>query len=214
MPIRFCPHCGHRLRKGANFCSNCGKPITKESPEINILYNEENQCPNCGYIIDSLSIICPTCGGLIPRKYISHSVRDFLKQLYEIENEQHGILKDVANKIRKELLGLESFETKKLKRKIMLIKTFPVHKSIEDITEFMLLAESNIIVDLSKNRFGHKWGKLDKIKRNPDTLISDTWVEKMQSLYQQAELLFQSTMAFSQIKQIYERKMRALKIKI
>lgn len=51
-----CPHCGHKLKEKAKFCSHCGKVAVS------------NLCPKCGAKIKEETKFCPECGSKLKQK--------------------------------------------------------------------------------------------------------------------------------------------------
>ena len=55
-----CLKCNEELKKGTNFCPNCGQKVEKEEDikkDDGSLY-----CPKCGQKVDKNIIYCPVCG--------------------------------------------------------------------------------------------------------------------------------------------------------
>ena len=208
----FCPSCGAVLDKEANFCSKCGKQINNSvSITSQTVENRRIQyikCPNCGSNMSALDATCPHCGLEIIGKQVATSVQAFANALAQIESERKTQKKPFF-----------SSEPAKLSdtalRTISLIKTYPIPNTVEEIMEFMFLAEANIDTSLSKRTL------LNKLNKSPtwapprdDQFISDAWVAKMQQIYRKAEISFSHTTMFAKIKEIYENKMNELKIPI
>ena len=103
-------------------------------------------------------------------------------------------------------------------QKLTLIQSFPIPNTIDDILEFMYLAVTNIDVALSKNTLSNRQQRKLGNSINPTISvprsISDAWVSKMQQAYQKAKMSFPDNPAFESIKQMYESKMRELKLPI
>ena len=91
-----------------------------------------------------------------------------------------------------------------------MIKSFPIPNTIEEITEFVILAAGNIDVNLSRVSLGNKWGRLGNDYKANERGISDAWVGKLQQAYQKAELSFSDIQIFEKIKEIYTKKMTEL----
>lgn len=197
----FCPYCGKNLENGFRFCYNCGKEINVGNYKSNIFKNSNDnmnnqmlKCPNCGSVIAKRATNCLYCGIKFDDKSHTTSVKEFSHRLMEIE------------KGRKE--GIFGIGKKNVNNQIlMLIKTFPIPNSVDEILEFILLANANINVDLSKRSF---WGN----SSSEAAEISNAWVTKMQLAYQKAEILFSDDTVFLKIQKIYLNKMKELKIKV
>ena len=193
----FCSHCGTKLPSGAGFCSKCGKNVSTNLSQIQATVQETNKgfkCPNCGSVLTETTSTCSYCGIILKEEKSLNSVQQLSSQLLEIEKGRkkgwHGIGKRNPNN-----------------QILMLIKTFPIPSTIDEILELVLLAESNINVDLSKKKiFGNSSGE--------EADISNAWVSKMQLAYKKAEIMFPNKPIFIKIQKIYFDKMKELKIKV
>ena len=195
--IAFCPNCGTKLNENAKFCHGCGAAINadvnssqsaKVQPEIQQEnhYNQRQQeyagkilkCPNCGEVITETTVICPSCGMQITGRAAVSSVQAFKDQLMAIESSRkHGF---------GGALGFYTAADKADIKKLSLIKTFPIPNSIDDCLEFMMLAEANIDVGLSKNTIMNKMNKAGNSIETSATIsrtISDAWVLKMNQCF-------------------------------
>ena len=175
MKVQFCPFCGTKLDDGAMFCKNCGKavatnvkeaenakgddPIDENRTERKTIYEGDiHKCPLCGEILNSFVLTCPSCGYDIRGKKSSDSVHEFAIRLLQSNDE---------------------------KQKIMLIRSFPIPNSKEDILEFVILASTNI-------------------ENKMDNELSDAWQAKFEQAYQKASLLFKDDDdVFQKINEIY-----------
>lgn len=199
----FCSKCGEPLQEGASFCSKCGSGVDE-----NIVTREDNKtrrteflgevlkCPNCGAVITETTAICPECNAKITRLSAVGSVQKFKEEIFEIEKGRSKGLKG--------LLNMSNSTTDS--QILMLIKTFPIPNSVDDILEFIFLSIANIDVSLSKKSMFKKSG----IKAE----ISNAWVLKMQQAYEKARVAFSSEPSFKQIQNIYYGKMKELKLKV
>lgn len=215
----FCSNCGTKLNSGAKFCSSCGASVsgtvTQTSPPIpptkNVSATSPNQrqqeyagtvlkCSNCGCAITQTTAICPECGMRITGLSAVSSVQQLSNQLMEIENAKN---KGIG------MFGFTSQNAKSNAKSqvLMLIKTFPIPNTVDDVLEFTLLANANIDVRLSKRGF---WGK----SSTEEAEVSNAWVSKMQQAYQKAEIAFSNDPVFKQIQKIYFDKMKELEIKV
>ncbi len=195
----FCTQCGKQLEDGVKFCSSCGSPIKNQT---NTSYAGNNlKCPNCGAPLSSISATCPSCGIGFSSKVSSAVIKDFNRQLSEIDNENKGLLSNIVQSISSTVK--ENIEQDKRKRKLMLIRNFPVPNSLDEIMEFILLAESNIDTNLSKKTFFHRGpsGNIDWNITQRD--ISDEWVVKLQQIYAKAKIVFKNDPSFPTVKKHY-----------
>ena len=225
--MSYCTNCGAKLSEGAKFCGECGtKVASNEAPQSPVESHEDSsshreqkfvgkiyKCPNCGETVDGVMAICPYCHHRLSDKSASSVVTKFSEQLLEIENE------------RKESGKMGMFGTvfsdmapaSKADKKILsLVKSFPIPNTVEDITEFMLLADTNIDPSLSKKSLLNKMNSINRYETSTSirTTISDAWVAKMEQAYKKAKLSFQDDPLFPKIEKIYLDKMKELKIKI
>ena len=123
------------------------------------------------------------------------SVQDLSFKLMEIEKEKN-----------KKWFGLNSANAKA--QTLTLIKTFPIPNTVDDILEFILLANVNIDVNLSRRGFR------GRIPSGEESEVSNAWVSKMQQAYQKAEIAFPNDPSFKQIQKIYFEKMKELRIEL
>lgn len=232
---KFCTSCGAKLIPGNKFCGNCGAPTGIESNNTNQaippipgahssspLSSMENptarhqefagimiKCPNCGASINQTTAVCPECGHYMTGRAAVSSVQRFSDQLLVLEahRKKDGLLDMLNSKVNPTDM-----------QKLTLIRSFPVPNTIDDIQEFMLLASSNINVELSKrgfSLFGPSTTPTTEVtSSNIERVISDAWVAKMQQIYQKAEIVFPNEPAFAYVQQLYLDKMKELKIKV
>ena len=218
--VAFCSNCGTQLNPDAKFCHGCGSPVTApQSGNSTSVMNEMLQiantapiqqgreqyagsvlkCPNCGATMDSMDVVCPDCGYQISSRKVTSSVQQLNNQLMQLEASRKkslGILIDPIDK-----------------KKLALIKSYPIPSTIEDIMEFILLAIANIDVKGSKNNLFNSYVKLAG-SDNSRMAISDAWVSKMQQAYQKAKIMFPDEPVFKRIEEAYLSKMKELKIKV
>ena len=219
---QFCSNCGTKLNDGAKFCHGCGAAVGNSNsvavptppPVSQTDYTERKQeysgkilkCPNCGSTITETTAVCPDCGFHITGKTAIRSIQSFKEELMNLENMRMSGIKGM-------ILGNTTMVDPIDKRKITLIRNFPIPNSVDDIIEFMLLAIANIDVGLSKG----KWDKRAPANETSYTIkrsISNAWVSKMIQTYQRAELSFPNDPAFAKIQKLYFDKAKELKIKI
>lgn len=210
--MAFCTNCGSNLSQGAKFCSICGNPVElvdtkKPSEERYTPQGKIMSCPNCGATINSLQAVCSYCGAYITGRGANITVQAFKEQLMEIEKTRQ----DSISKSMWDVLSLtpSSADTQKL----TLIKNFPIPNTIEEISEFMLLAVANIDVSLSKNTFRNRINSSSGISSATISwAISNAWVAKMEQVYNKALLSFPNEPIFKNIEQVYKSKMKELKL--
>lgn len=175
------------------------------------------QCPKCGGIIDALSVVCPYCGMVFEgRETNTSTVKELILKLDEIDGENREFKTGFWSMVQKEAYGTDEraeFQKEKLKRKIALIRSYPIPNTIEQITEFMILADTNINTKISKNTLFHKIGKDKDLSGSPELWLSDTWVIKMQAVYKKAEMVFRTVPTFRNIQMMYAEKAKKLNLK-
>lgn len=226
----YCINCGKHLPENANFCSFCGTAINsaannvggekshKETVSETMIY-----CPNCGSAISRLDATCRFCGAQIANKKASKTVKEFAEELMKIEesapeepgeNAYGGPFSSLYPKeYRRELaksmekaMGNKTFE-----KKISLIQSFPIPNSVEEISEFILLAVASINVEYGKKSISNAlFGKQGAIYYT-EVKLATTWISKMEQAYHKAEIAFPDDPVFQKIKEIYEKKMKELK---
>lgn len=224
--MSYCVNCGAKLSEGAKFCGECGtKVASNEAPQPPVESHEDSgsrreqkfvgkiyKCPNCGETVDGVMAICPSCHHRLNDKSASSVVTKFSEQLLEIESERNESSK---LSILTNMYGLTP-ASKADKKILSLVKSFPVPNTVEDITEFMLLADTNIDPSLSKKSLLNKMNSINRYETSTSikASISNAWVAKMEQAYKKAKLSFQDDPLFPKIEKIYLDKMKALKRKI
>lgn len=133
--IQFCPYCGTKIDKGANYCKNCGKAIrfqNKSSDEEENQYKDNqdkrktvyegvlHKCPNCGELIDSFVTVCPSCGCEMRDVHPDSSVKRLAQKLEKAET---------------------------MEQKVDIIRNFYIPNTKEDICDFFIFATSNMNAD-------------------------------------------------------------------
>ena len=148
----YCTNCGCQITDNAKFCSNCGSAINSskndQSERKTVYEGNIHKCPNCGEVLQSFVANCPACG-------------------YELRGNM------AADSVRK--LYWELNRTTTPAQKDLIIRSFPIPNSKEDILEFMIMASSNILGE-------------------DDRDIYEAWLAKFEQAYQKAVLLFGQTM--------------------
>ena len=209
----FCSNCGQRLSDDAKFCPNCGVAIKRIEESVTttrkqVFEGEIRKCPNCGEVLKSFEAVCPVCGYEIRDAQSPSSVREFALKLEAISaqrmpvfEEKKSFMKMVFGKDFKEndeaQEALRRFEFQKAKEKASLIINFSVPNTKEDITEFMILAVSNI-----------------DIKQGLDDgdIVTNAWVSKLGQVYKKAKLSFGHDKDFQRIEEIFKEKEKEIKI--
>jgi len=158
--MAFCNQCGNKLQEGSKFCNHCGAPAviigdnTKTQRET-IYDGKIYKCPNCGKILDAFESICPACN-------------------YELRGVKTT---SCVNELAQKLSKADTVE-----QKIDLISNFYIPNTKEDISEFFILAISNI---------------------NVGGYAVDAWLTKLEQTYHKAKLSFGNTPEFSYLHELY-----------
>ena len=197
----FCIKCGQTLAEGAHFCSNCGVAVgetnTGTSQRKTVYDGELYKCPNCAERLDSFKSFCPTCGYELRGTKGASVVKEFSEKLEQIENtreeQKSNFFTGILNALEDERLN------KADERKINFIRSFSIPNTKEDIFEFMILAGSNIEIDLS--------GTEGRVGNSPQRAVSDAWLAKFEQAYEKARFSFSDSPDFIKIKELYEKKM-------
>ena len=225
--VRFCSYCGTKLDTGARFCKNCGeavlintqhtstppkeKVVNKETPikenptERKTVYEGKiYKCPNCGEVMKSFSANCPSCGFEIRGSRATTSVQEFAMKLEQIEQKQMPHFEEKSS-VMKMVFGKDfkgddydiqqakrDFEKRRKSEKASLISSFPIPNTKEDILEFLLLASSNIDVKTTHD------------------IVTQAWLQKLEQVYQRAQITIRNTNEFKQVKFIYDSKQKEL----
>lgn len=228
---RFCSNCGTRLNEGSKFCHFCGAEVGSvkiEKAEMHTFNKPEAgknetrrqeyagtvlKCPNCGNVINSMDAVCSACGMHLSDRKVSDSVQLLSERLMEIENNstvinKGGILGLIGHEEREEQAKADA-----CRKKVTLINSFPLPNNVSEIYDFMMLAIANIDTHLSNNTIMNNLlknapGDPEKDERS----VSNAWVKKMQQVYQKAQVLFPNDAAFTEIQNMYQQKMRELKM--
>lgn len=192
--MAFCKNCGSELIANAKFCQKCGCPTVNENGEKRKqeYAGKIIKCPRCGESLASFQTICPTCGHEIREYHVSSVVKEFSSKLEAIDAlpilTQRRVL--FKNNKSDEL-------TEREKRKIDLIRNFPIPNTKEDLFEFIILASSNI----NAERYDD-YETMSESKKS----VSDAWAAKFEQAYEKAKLSFGKTFEFERIQTIYLQK--------
>ena len=218
--MSFCMNCGQKLPDDANFCYKCGTPTGSANsshiiPKSTIPVEHEKmlECPKCGSSISRMDAVCPYCGAQIINKAASSTVKEFAERLYEIEREKEvepstGLMK---------LFGMNSsamekgYGSKAFDRKISLISTFPIPNTVEEITEFVIMAANSIDVQFGKKTWSNRVYGKPGTTMYADVTLANTWINKLQQAYDKASIAFPNHPLYKRIEEIYVNKMKELK---
>jgi len=223
MKVSFCVNCGEKLSPTARFCHGCGAKVSQSTKFTDLNAEKENnidetsertekyvgailKCAHCGATITRTTVVCQDCGMKVTDANALSSVQDFKNQLMAIEA--------TRKETRGNLFYLNGPADPADRKKIDLIKNYPIPNTIDDILEFMCIASANIDVNISKKTWMNSYSGMGVTSAEMPRVISDAWVAKMKQLYHKAEILFPDDPVFSGIQKIYFDKMAELKIKV
>lgn len=159
----YCSNCGKKIADDAKFCDGCGARIENITDETNKFSDKDGtvfKCPHCGEYLAFDAIVCPSCGHELRGKKAAESVKEFSRTITA---------------------------TTDLKSRELLIRTFPIPSSREDILEFMVLASSNFYsTGSSRNsiELGAWAAKMDQCYKKGKTLLKDeSDIERLNTLF-------------------------------
>ena len=206
--IKFCSSCGAKIDKDARFCKSCGRALYEDDTFSQEKKSEKrvkfggmvHNCPCCGDILNSFVTNCPSCGYEVREARPTSSVKELVTKLESIESRQMPIIEEKKS-LMKMVFGKDlkdedeiqeatrRFENQKIQEKVNVIINYPVPNTKEDILEFMILATSNI-----------------NTKLGIDDDLSKAWIQKMEQVYQRAELTIKNSRDLNPIKNLYNNK--------
>lgn len=209
---KFCSNCGEELDEADKFCDSCGEEVkkkksTSESTKQDINKVKTKKCPNCGASIKSFQTSCKYCQAEISNIKASNSLEEFSKGLANIKSKpmpkydgKDSLLKKVIGRDFNDEDAREEFENEFRRQKeeeiVNYIINYPIPNSNEDLTEFMILATSNI-----------------NVKKDLSDDEQKAWIEKMEQIYQKAKLSIKTGEEFKRINDIYTSKKEEIKAK-
>lgn len=202
--MAFCINCGQELAEGAKFCANCGQVVNGKhtaTQRKTVYEGQIHKCPNCGDVINSFVSNCPTCGYEIRDALGVSSVRQLAMKLEQLEAKRPP--KKRPNIFTRTFGGtqLQSID----EQKIDLIKNFSIPNTKEDVLEFIVLAAANIDLKVYGLDSG-KYEMFDPARRE----LSDAWLAKLEQADQKAEIMFGHTQEYLFIRNVYEKKVKAI----
>ena len=158
--MAFCINCGQEFAEGANFCANCGKAVNENNAtnqRITVYGGEIHKCPQCGEVLDSFITVCPACGYELRGSSATDAIKEFATKLNNVITED---------------------------QKEIIIRSFPIPNTKEDIFEFMILAASNL-------------------KGEHNERVFNAWIAKFEQCYKKATLSFADDANFRKIQNLY-----------
>lgn len=166
--MKNCVNCGQQVDENAKFCANCGASLASTNgAQRKIVYDGEiHKCPNCGELLKTFEGICSSCGFEIRGRTGSAAVESLSEKLENANSDE---------------------------QRIVIVKTFPVPNTKEDIFEFFILASTNINSMLSEE-------------------LLDAWKTKIEQCYTKATLTFRGDSDYKTITSLYEKANATIKM--
>ena len=211
--MAFCQKCGKELAEGAQFCASCGTPVGEAgndgSKRVQKFEGEIRKCPNCGAVLESFQAVCPSCGfELRGSTKVASSVQKLADKIAELESTREEGNTGPINVWTQ----TQDMSASKTDMSIAnLIKAFPVPNTIEEISEFMMLASSNIDSSMFVNAFAKIFSGRTIKDMSGLKAVSEAWLSKMEMMYKKASMSFAASPKFQQVKMMYDDKMAEIK---
>lgn len=186
------------IEKGAERISNSAPVNAETTPNTsNNDVEKDKHCPSCGHKVSSIDLFCPACGLSLEDTTASSAAQTLADKLAVIDNQKEGIIRNFI-RVKQEKIS------EKATQKAQIIKAFPVPNTKKDLLEFIHLAASNINTKILLGQTTDS--SLDEDAIKSEKLLSETWLEKMESIYQKAQTLLAGDADFLKIENIYSAK--------
>lgn len=186
------------IEKGAERISNSAPVNAETTPNTsNNDVEKDKHCPSCGHKVSSIDLFCPACGLSLEDTTASSAAQTLADKLAVIDNQKEGIIRNFI-RVKQEKIS------EKATQKAQIIKAFPVPNTKKDLLEFIHLAASNINTKILLGQTTDS--SLDEDAIKSEKLLSETWLEKMESIYQKAQTLLAGDADFLKIENIYRAK--------
>lgn len=125
-------------------------PVQTAAPKSD-KFGDIKKCPNCGAIVESFTTRCSDCGFEFRNDQANASIQQLFDLLMKIDNDRKEVHASLHDKIwnnDSDEDAEDRQEERLLKRKVQVIKSFPIPTSRENVIEFLIQA-----VPLSKAGF-------------------------------------------------------------
>lgn len=200
--MTYCPNCGTELKQGSQFCHVCGKPqlskdIQEENTSKEVSQVSERQqefagklikCPNCGEPASPFQPICEYCGYVFRDTKVSDSVDRLVGKLQQIHSDYQAKVGTTE-----EAATLNDVYNAQLSK---VIRDYVIPNNIEDIYEFMMLADSNL-------------NSMDAANANlsvgAERAVYDAWESKLEQAHQKAKAMHSNSQYMEEIETFYQR---------
>lgn len=158
-----------------------------------------HKCPNCGTVLDGYVVTCPGCGFELRAEDSLASVKDLSRKLEMLELQRQNSTDKTSQKasLKKAFFGDPQVDAL-YAAKATTIMNYPIPNTKEEILEFVVLASSNINVEMIAGGVN--------VDNKPLLVEQNAWVSKMEQAYNKAQLSFPTDPTFHLVKQIYETK--------
>lgn len=205
--MAYCENCGTKLGRNSKFCPECGAPVSRGSEREQVYEGELHKCPNCGEPLKAFQSVCPTCGYEIRNAKASDAVKEFSRQLDQIESgrKQKTLIGEVSQS-----LGITKKDDTD-ERIVNHIRNFAVPNTKEDVFEFMILASSNINTTAIAAESSYDAGANSVEELNAIKNRNEAWIAKVEQVYRKAQLSFGSDPDFEKIQNIYDKTTGSIK---
>lgn len=194
--MAYCVNCGVEIVENAKFCQKCGCPTENHSDGATRKQEFASKifkCPNCGEVLKSFEISCPVCGLELRGTKASSAVKEFALKLEAIESRREY---EKPRGLFFSVFEVQQRISKTDEQKISLIKSFSVPNSKEDMLEFMILATSN----MNMNIYDSSNTSVSKSEKE----INAAWFSKVQQVYEKAKRSYSTDDTFTEIKTLYD----------
>lgn len=186
--MAFCESCGHELSSGAKFCSACGTAVGPTTLSCDGNGRALHKCPQCGEVLNAFVAKCPSCGCELRGVPAAISLRELLDGLQRHE--------EAATRKHSVLQHLWRVADKSDDAAAALIREYPIPNTKEDLTEFLVLAASNIDPDA--------FNEFKKMNISPsEAMRSRAWMSKLEQAYQKASIVMGNDEEFAKYEKIY-----------
>lgn len=187
--MSFCPSCGSDLIEDAAFCHRCGSaaPLRGSAPPTRKteFAGKVVKCPQCGGPLEPFETACGACGFVFRDSPRSESMQQFADALSKLSGS--------SDSMENPTLFKEKLTT--------LIRGFVIPNNKQDIVEFFILAQTNIV---SNNL---SWSQSSSSTKRE---VADAWLAKLNQAYSKAMISFADREERSYIESAYTSTIEAI----
>lgn len=188
------------IEKDAKYIASKGNKSTLTQNAVQQTGEAANRtvikCPSCGLSVSSIDLFCPACGASLEDTKASSAAQILANNLSAIESQKEGVIRNFIRTAQDKV-------SEKATQKAQVIKSFPVPNNKKDLLEFIHMAASSINVNvlLDVGNTG-----LDEDALRSEKLLSQTWLDKMETIFQKAKTLLAGDADLAKIEAIYQAK--------